>query len=95
MIEALEAHLRLCSTLKPRTHEWQPPVTPAPKTRVVKRPGVGRGQNQAGAVALRIGRKYFSNMKQACTLLRVGMKTIRTMLSDGRATRCTTRQSRS
>ena len=95
MTPALEAHLRLCSRLKPRTHEWQPPVTPAPKTRAVKRPGIGRGMNQAGAVAIRIGRKYFSSMKQACVLLHVGMKTIRTMIKDGKATRCTTRQSRS
>ncbi len=85
MTEAQAAHLRLCSCLKKRTHEWTPPKAEAPATRVVKQPGVGRGGAQGKPV--RISGHTFKSMKDACHWMRIGHKKFYEMLRTGDAKR--------
>ena len=81
------AALRLMSTLTVRTVCRTPPERREYGTgrRIIKKPGIGRGNNQGRAV--RIGKREFPSMKEACRIMNIGHATFYVMIADGRAVR--------
>ena len=81
------AALRLMSTLPVRTVCRAPVERREYGTgrRIIKKPGIGRGNNQGRAV--RIGKREFASMKEACRTLSIGHSTVYEMIADGRPVR--------